>query len=165
MGDQDPGFLVGYALGNPHDGQLEIHVVVSIPMIRNEGLGSVALADGTRSMQTWDEWIAQHFRVTDESGRTVILRRAGFSSLITDQQANNPEFYLEGKVRAGATYIFDYIPFFRQHPLFPAHLHRPRRRPAVQARPLQDDLRRLAGTTHDGEAPWQTSTASWNAPG
>jgi hypothetical protein len=106
VASKSAGFAVGYALGNPHEDNVELHVVVSISMIRYEG---PRLSGSGATL--WDDWIAEHFAVRDASGQKVTLQKVGWSDLITERQANNPEFYLVGKLRARGTYTFDYIPF------------------------------------------------------
>ena len=107
---EDPGLPISLAFGNLNEGEVELHVVVSIGMVATEGLRALVLSDGAPSRQTWDEWIAEHFDLHDDSGQRVQLRRDGHSSLISDQQAHNPEFYLVGKLLVGVNYTFDYIP-------------------------------------------------------
>ena len=100
------GFAVGYALGNRRGDSVELHIVVSISMIRYQG----PRATGSGAT-LWEDWIAEHFNVRDASGQKTTLQKAGWSYLINERQASNPEFYLIGKLRAGGTYTIDYIPF------------------------------------------------------
>ncbi|MGD8450533.1 MAG: hypothetical protein PVJ57_01835 [Phycisphaerae bacterium] len=106
----DPGFAIGLAMGNPESGDIELHVVVAMAMTMQDKLTSVTLADGTVSRQTWPEWIAEHFVLRDDSGQKIELRKEGWSNLIKERQALNPEFYLVGKLKSDVRYTFDYIP-------------------------------------------------------
>lgn len=99
---KDPGCLIGFALGNPQDGVVELHVVISTGMTQT---GDALPAAGSRG-----QWIRGHFELRDDSARTVGLVLLAHSSLISERQARDPEFFLEAKLQAGRTYTLDYIP-------------------------------------------------------
>jgi hypothetical protein len=103
---QDQGHLIGVALGNPRDGKVELHVVVSRGMVRAQappvaGRGGAIL---------WDQWTRDHFDLRDSAGKAVEMTRMGHSTLISDQKACNPEFFLQAWLRAGERYTLDYVP-------------------------------------------------------
>ena len=102
---KDPGYLIGFTLGNPQDGVVELHMVVSMGMTRTE---ERRLASGEAG--SWDQWIRDHFELRDDSAQTVGLVLLAHSSLISERQAHNPEFFLKVKLQAGGTYTLDYIP-------------------------------------------------------
>ncbi len=102
----DPGFAIPLAIGAPVAGEVELNVAVSMLMPRREGpkLGNAGLL--------WDEWVADHFDLRDESGNKIPLIRSNFSQLIPDRKAGGtPEFFLTTKLKPGQRYTFDYIPF------------------------------------------------------
>jgi len=103
---KDQGHLVGMAVGNPQDGELELHVVVSMAMVRAD----VVPTAGRAGAQQWGQWIREHFELRDSAGKDVTFAREGHSNLISDQKAFNPEFFLRARLRARETYTFDYIP-------------------------------------------------------
>ena len=100
----DPGALIGLAFGNVQDDMIEMHVVVGM------GHEPPRLDDRTGA-PLWDEWFDEHYDLRADTGEKVSLRRMGFSSLITQYEARNPEFFLQAKLRAGVSYTFDYMPF------------------------------------------------------
>ena len=100
------GFMVGYAMGDPGEETIQMHVIVSMPMVNTEGRRRTK--DGR--LTTWEEWIEEHFDLRDDAGRKVPLAREAWSSLISQQQASNPEFFMRAELRKGVNYIFDYIP-------------------------------------------------------
>ncbi|MFH1745859.1 MAG: hypothetical protein ABIG44_02330 [Planctomycetota bacterium] len=111
---EETSFVIGFAIGNLFEDQLEMHIIVSPDITGVEGQRRIPLASGGNSVQTWDEWIAEHFNIIDSAGQKVTFRKVGFSNLITEQQAHSPEFFISGKVRARETYTVEYIPFARE---------------------------------------------------
>jgi hypothetical protein len=103
---EDPGFPMGIAFGNPHDGTIELHLVVELGMVRTEGLK----AHPAGGLETWDDWIADHFDLRDSAGTKLQLTKDGWSDVIGQDQAKNPEFFLKGKLKAGESYTLKYIP-------------------------------------------------------
>jgi len=112
--DKDYGYAIGYAVGNVKEDKADLEIVVSIQMVKENGLRSIVLSDGSPSIQTWDEWIAEHFKIEDSAGETVTLHREGWAKMIKDRQARNPEFFLSGKLDVGETYHMIFTPYFGQ---------------------------------------------------
>lgn len=105
---KDRGHQIGYALGNPNNGDVELHVVVSRQM---------TLIQGPRptpggGSQSWVDWVKEHFDLRDAAGQQIPMSRCGTSTVINEREAFNPEFYVWAHVRAGTTYTLDYIPTF-----------------------------------------------------
>lgn len=102
---KDRGPQIGYALGNPTAGDVELHVVVSreMSMIEKPRL--------TQSgAQQWLDWVKEHFDLRDAAGQQIPLARSGTSIVINEHEAFNPEFYVWARVHAGTTYTLDFIP-------------------------------------------------------
>ncbi len=104
--NEDPGFALGMAIGNARNGEAEMHLVVELGMVRVEGLKPHPAG----GFETWDEWVIDHFKLRDSSGKDVQLRKTGWSDVIGQAPASNPEFYLVGKVKVGGIYTLTYIP-------------------------------------------------------
>lgn len=103
---KDQGHLIGIAAGNPQGDELELHIVVSMAIVHADVLPT----GGRGGAILWNQWITDHFELRDSAGKDVTFVRDGHSTLISDQQAFNPEFFLRARVRGGQTYTFDYIP-------------------------------------------------------
>jgi len=111
---KEPGFMLGFAVGNPQSGQLELHIVVQGIMIRKQG---PRLASNSAA-PLWDEWIDQHFHLRDAAGNTLPLRKDGWSKLIDDRAAMNPEFFLKGTLQAGDSYTLEYQPYREERKVY-----------------------------------------------
>ncbi len=103
---KDHGVVIGMAAGNPQEGELELHIVVSMGMVTAD----IVPAGGRGGALLWDQWISDHFSLRDAAGKNVTFAREGHSTLISDQKAFNPEFFLRARVKAGQTYTLDYTP-------------------------------------------------------
>jgi hypothetical protein len=103
---KDPGYLIGFALGNPSGDSVELHVVVSAGMTGGDNSG----AGGAGDTAAVEQWINHHFVLRDSSGQAMPLRQIAASSLISERQAHDPAFYLVAKLRPGTTGTLDYIP-------------------------------------------------------
>ena len=71
---KDRGPQIGFALGNPIDGELELHVVVSrqMTMIQEPRVS-------TSGAQQWLDWVKDHFDVRDAAGQRLALNRSSTS--------------------------------------------------------------------------------------
>src|SRR5947207_12225677 len=76
--NKDPGEPVMIALGNTHDGKVEFHVCIQMPMMKRGPLG------GRGNPKDWDEWLAGHFNLRSDSGDPVPFHLAAHSNLIPD---------------------------------------------------------------------------------
>jgi hypothetical protein len=104
---KERGFLLGFAYGQTEFDGFELHVIVAMPMVNIEG----PRLDERTAAVLWDEWVEQHFDLRDDADNSLKLVRAGsFSSLIPDEKAGNPEFFLKAEVTPGVTYTLDYKP-------------------------------------------------------
>jgi hypothetical protein len=106
---KDRGHQIGYALGNPVNGDVELHVVVSRQMTLTQGPRAVGGGVGS-----WVDWVKEHFELRDAAGQQIPMNRSGTSTVINEREAFNPEFYVWAHVRGGTTYTLDYIPVFGQ---------------------------------------------------
>lgn len=104
----DEATPIGIAVAKAQNGACEMHIVVSMGFPRRQG---PKLEGG---VQNWNKWIDEHFEVREVGGGRIPLRRANFSSIISEAQAMNPEFYLAASVKPGKKYIFDYIPVLEE---------------------------------------------------
>ena len=104
--NENPGEAVGLAIGHPHEGEIELHLVISMAMVRAEGPRTAK----NSGAELWEEWIADHFDLRDSSGTKLSMQKAGWSDLIGQGQAMNPEFFLTGKLKIGGSYTLKYIP-------------------------------------------------------
>lgn len=102
MGD-DEDIPFGMMVSKMENGEGLLEVCVTFGMTHAE---SAKLVGG---VQQWDKWVAEHFDLRDPDGRKVEFRRATFPKNITEQQAMNPEFYLQATVKPGK-HTLDYIP-------------------------------------------------------
>lgn len=101
---------IGIAAGKVNNGLCKLDLVVSMGMARGEGprvKGGVA---------DWNEWIAEHFILTDNTGKRVEMKRANFSDLISDKDAMTPDSFLTAMIQPNVGYVLDYKPL-RDDPL------------------------------------------------
>jgi hypothetical protein len=95
-------YSVAVASGQTPGGAYEIHIGVEFAMTRTEspklkGPGS-----------TWPEWVEEHFKLVDASGKKVALARTNNSRLIKSQ--GTWDFYLSAPAKPGETYELTYQP-------------------------------------------------------
>jgi len=104
--NKDPGVPVLLAIGNPHDGKIDVHVCVQL------GLTTVEPPRvDLQGVKHWDEWVEKHFILHSDGGDNVTLRFTAGSSLIPDHKAGGvPEGYLIGTLKQSESYTFDHIP-------------------------------------------------------
>ncbi|MBI5866248.1 MAG: hypothetical protein HZB38_17395 [Planctomycetes bacterium] len=93
------------AFGKPDAAGVEFNVAVSMFMPRKDPpklRGAVV---------QWDEWVSDHFQLTDASGAKIPLQRVNFSKLMDDRESGGtPEFWLKATLKPGATYRFGLTP-------------------------------------------------------
>lgn len=106
---EDPGQNFGLAFGNADGDAIEMHTVIFGLTIRRDP-PRVDLKTGTTY---WDEWVQNHFQLTDAAGNPVPLKREMGSSVIQgkDIKAGTPEFFLVAVLKKGAKYDFDFVPY------------------------------------------------------
>ncbi|MEO1235355.1 MAG: hypothetical protein AAFX76_01060 [Planctomycetota bacterium] len=110
--NEDPGQLVGYAVGKPDAaGVSELQILIPMtapiqdPVTRFTASGK----------PDWDHWLNQRFVVTDPSGTVVSLRKGGFKSAdIDEMKAGSAEFIALADLTAGVTYDVEFIPVVGQ---------------------------------------------------
>jgi len=104
--NRDHGHLVAFACGNPREGTLELQIVVSMRMVR---LDPRRFKENGK-LQTWREWVEEHFELRDAAGEVVPLKRAHFANLITQSKVGTPDSYLLANLQPNADYSLDYRP-------------------------------------------------------
>ncbi len=110
------GTTIAYAVGNPNGDTQEIHVLVAPLTTMRDKRKHNEVHD---RVQTWDEWIRDHYVLLASNGDRVELIRRSSSSLISSQKARAaPEFYLVGTVKTGESYMFDFKPIVSESELF-----------------------------------------------
>ncbi|MCZ6697626.1 MAG: hypothetical protein O7D94_01690 [Planctomycetota bacterium] len=104
----EQGTTIAYEVGNPNGDTQEIHVLVAPLTTMRDKLKYDQVHD---RVQTWDEWIRDHYVLLASNGDRVELIRRSSSSLISSQKARAaPEFFLVGTVKTGESYMFDFKP-------------------------------------------------------
>jgi hypothetical protein len=104
-GGQDATVPIQIAFGNPRSAGIDMHVVIGVVMANRDRIRK----DG--STPTWDEWVADHFELKDAANNVLKLERKNNSSLIQQLEViGTQEFFLVTTLRAGQSYVFDYIP-------------------------------------------------------
>ena len=105
-GSNEPDVGIQMAFGNPADNEIELHVVVGVLLANQDRARAKDL-----KLKSWDEWMVEHFFLTDGAGETVELRRTKNSSLIKPHQViGTEEFFMVARVRSGEEYTFDFVP-------------------------------------------------------
>lgn len=102
--DHGRWFVVAY--GKPVSGEMPMHVALPIAI---QGTDPPKLLPSGR-YQDWNEWIDDHFDLTDAAGKDIKIGRIAHTKLIGEQDAGNVECYLDLRVKPGAAYTLDYIP-------------------------------------------------------
>lgn len=95
---------IGVAAGKATNGVCKFDMVISMGMARGEG---PRVKGG---VPDWNEWISEHFILTDNSGTRVEMKRANFSDLISDKDAMNPDSFLTAQIKPSVGYVLDYKP-------------------------------------------------------
>jgi hypothetical protein len=104
--NSDDQRMITIAIGNPHNNECDIHLVVAHLMVLDG-----PRKDANSNAIFWDEWLEQHFILTSADGKKVRLERLANSNLIDSMKAGgSPEFFIKGKVVPGTAYTFDYVP-------------------------------------------------------
>ncbi len=96
------------AFGNVSGPQVDMHIVVGV------ALANVSAAkDPSLKSKSWDDWIRDHFSLTDSAGKKVTLRRQSSSKVIkaheVAQVVGTEEFFIVANLKVGQRYTLDYI--------------------------------------------------------
>ena len=96
------------AFGNVAGTQVDMHIVVGV------ALANISAAkDPSLKPKSWDDWIRDHFAMTDSAGKKVTLRRQSNSKVIkaheVAQMVGTEEFFIVANLKVGQTYKLDYI--------------------------------------------------------
>jgi len=96
------------AFGNVAGTQVDMHIVVGIALANVS-----ASRDPSLKPKSWDDWMRDHFSLTDSSGKKVTLRRQTNSKVIKPhevaQTVGTEEFFIVANLKSGQTYTLDYI--------------------------------------------------------
>ncbi len=103
---RDHGQWIGLAFDKPGaNGVMKMHICVQ------QGL---LMTDPPKVTENgavlYNEWVDDHFTLTDGQGQDIDIRRIAHSPMISDRQAMNVEFFLEARLTPGGSYTVDYIP-------------------------------------------------------
>jgi hypothetical protein len=99
---------IGY--GNGNEKQIEMHTNVGVAMVAMDRRD-----DDLKKMQDLDEWVKDHFKLTDAAGKPVKMERQNNSKVIRPHQVlGTQEFFLVSKLKPGEEYTYDYKPRFRE---------------------------------------------------
>lgn len=99
-------FQVKTAFGIPNEGTIELNVVATMGMTAKE-----APRVDEKLQPKWDEWVQEHFFLTDAAGNSVPIGMRFSSDVIKPAQVmGTPEGYLVAKLKQGTAYQFDYKP-------------------------------------------------------
>lgn len=101
----DQGYTFANAFGNKDGETIEMHLAIPIAMPEGPKLDE-------RGNPLWDEWVADHFNLTSDSGDKLEIERLAHSLIIPEHKiGGSPEFYLKPKLHVGTKYTFDFIPY------------------------------------------------------
>ncbi|MFH1416894.1 MAG: hypothetical protein ABII12_01205 [Planctomycetota bacterium] len=102
----DQGVWVAYAFGAEGDGKIEMHIALDMGMTLKEHPLLSPKGD-----PMWDEWVAEHFIMCDESGTALEASRSSFSPFISAEKAKGAaEWYIKYTLISGTQYTLDYKP-------------------------------------------------------
>ncbi len=110
--NRDSGILMGYAVSPPNDSkQCELQVVVPMLMAKSD-----PPPFGATGKPDWNQWLADHFHLTDASGNKVTFRKGGFKTKqITELQSGSAEFIALADIDAGQSYTFAITPILHEN--------------------------------------------------
>lgn len=108
----------GVAFGNASNGQIELHMVVSMLQSSTDMPTTRTLMDGTIAEQSRDEYVAEHFLIKHsdgseamgEGGYPVKWKVTNRSPFIDENKFPIAEWYLIAKLNAGEEYHVDFKP-------------------------------------------------------
>lgn len=108
----------GVAFGNPQDGTIEVHMVVSQMQSKTDERTSRQLVDGNYASQSREDYIAEHFLIKHsdgspamgEGGYPIKWRVSNRSKFIDGDKFPLAEWYLSAKLRCGEAYLIDFMP-------------------------------------------------------
>lgn len=104
-GDSEKIFPIQIAYGNAGEGQLEMHTNVGVAMV------AMDRGDEFGKIKNLDEWVTDHFKLTDAAGQPVRMDRQNNSKLIKPHQViGTEEFFLVSKLKQGEQYTYEYKP-------------------------------------------------------
>ncbi len=107
-GGEDTGVDLPIAYGNVAGGQVDMDVLLGVVMAHR-----TRQKDPPNAQRTADEWVRDHFVLTDSRGQKVPFARQSSSKLIkaheVQQLVGTEEFFLAAKLKVGESYTFDYM--------------------------------------------------------
>lgn len=107
-GTDEPDLGIQMAFGNAADNEIDLHVVVGVLLANKDRAKEKLLNIKPKS---WDDWIVEHFFLTDSAGKRTELTRKTNSSLIRPHQVIGTEqFFMVARVKSGEDYTFDFVP-------------------------------------------------------
>jgi hypothetical protein len=115
---------------------VDMHIVVGV------ALANVSAArDSSVKPKNWDDWIRDHFSLTDSAGKKVTLRRQSNSKVIkaheVAQMVGTEEFFIAANLKVGQTYTLDYIGDLTTHKTYRCEVTAPSAPEKVQAYRLE----------------------------
>jgi hypothetical protein len=106
VGDSNKYMAIQLAYGNLGKKGIEMHTNVGITMVAVDPLK--VEKDKKKNM---DDWVQEHFTLTDSSGQSLPFERRNNSNVIKAHQAlGTQEFFIVACVKPGTQYQFDYKP-------------------------------------------------------
>lgn len=104
-GDSEKIFPIQIAYGNAKEDEIEMHTNVGVAMV------AMDRGDEFGKIKNLDEWVADHFKLTDSAGKAVRMDRQNNSKLIKPHQViGTEEFFLSSRLKPGEAYTYEYKP-------------------------------------------------------
>ena len=102
------GMYLPIAFGNVAGNQVELNTIVGVTLAATS-----RAHDKEQKYKSWDDWIDDHFVLTDATGKTFMLDRRGNSKIIsrtdTTRTVCTEEFYLSATLTVGQPYVLEFI--------------------------------------------------------
>ncbi len=106
VGDSGKYMPIQVAFGNPGEKVVEMHTNVGVTMVAMD-----PLKDEKGKRKDMNDWVTEHFILTDSTGKTLKLERRNNSNVIKPHQVlGTQEFFIVSRLIPGEAYTFDFIP-------------------------------------------------------
>lgn len=98
------GIPIGF--GKPTETKVDMHIAVGILVPQRDP------PKLKHNILQWDEWVSDHYSVSEVGGETLTLRRTGNSRLIA--QPGTPEFFIYCVLKPGRNYTLTHTPILAE---------------------------------------------------
>lgn len=108
-GDQEKYLPIQIAYGNVQEDKIDMHTNVGVAMVAMDRRLDI------KEMQNLDNWVTEHFKLSDSAGNPVRMERQNHSKVIKPHQViGTQEFFLVSTLTPGEEYTYDYKPRMKE---------------------------------------------------